>query len=295
MTPVQRAVGRPPNDPRLPNGPGEKILRAIGRYHLLTAEQIHRTSGYSRNSESFSAKHLKRLTTHGYLEMGVSKVRGIKATWRLTEKGRRHLLAQGIEVDAKNDHHPPQSLNMEHRLAVNNVLIAFDDLARRDPRFVILEMLNESVLARRPIALTLSTGEKYRYAPDAWIHFAVDGVEDAIAIELDRGTEEQRKWRRKIDAYITMTKTPLYETAFGFHKLLVAAVAAPGDIPPPLRARNLANWTKLELEHLGKPDWSVMFLVAPCDPSCEGPEMLTDPRWVHPGSTDYLPLIGGLT
>lgn len=294
-------MSRPKSDPKLPTGPGERILRAIGRYHLITGPQALRILGYSPTSKTFVYEQLKRLTDQGYTIKGESIIKGVPAIWQLTERGRQYLIANGYGVDEKVHHLPPKSLHLAHRVCVVDVLIAFDELALTDPRFVVLEMVNEVTLSRRPTRLTLSDGKKWGYSPDAWIHYAVDGEESAIAIELDRGTEEQRVWRRKVELIVEYTKKSSgkpspYEEKFGFPKLKMAVVSVPGpEVPNTLRAKNLHRWTELELKKLEKSNWSSVFRVAPADPATEPPtDLLLSSRWVMPGTTEGEPLIGGL-
>ncbi len=283
-------------DMRLPTGSGEKILRAIARYHLLTAEQILRL-GIIGVTEKYVYGQLKHLSVNGYLQMSDSQFRGVRNVWALTEKGRHHLLEQGLSVDSKTHHKPPKSIMLAHRIAVNDVLIAFDLLARHEPRFVVLELVNETTLTRRAVKVNLSNGAVMGYAPDAWIHFAVDGKEGAVALEVDRGTEEQKVWRRKIDAILAYTadQPSLYEQQFGLPYLTMAVIAVPGDVPIELRARNLHHWTDMELKRLDKENWKTLFKVRPATPATDDPnDLLLTACWRHPGETEPTPLIGGL-
>ncbi len=283
------------NDPKLPNGPGLKLLRAVGRYNLLTAAQGHRLLF----REKYVYQELRRLVLQGYLEMVEPKVK-VPAYWRLTDRGRNYLINQDISVATRIHHAAPKSLNLEHRLAVVDVLITIDLLAREDSRFVVLEMRNETELSRHPIKVALADGSTWHYAPDGWIHFAVDGREASLLIELDRGTEHQKVWRNKVDAIVSLLRrdggSSLYNEHFAALPVAVAVAVVDSDVPAPLRARVIHQWTGLELEKLGKGKaWEALFRIRPANPATEDPKaFFTSESWATPGTTKLTPLIGGL-
>lgn len=280
---------RPKSDPHLPNGTGYKILRAIGRYHMLTANQTVRVLGFSPKSITHIYEQLKRLSTQGYLKAGQSQTKGVPAVWLLSQKGRSILASEGIATEERVHHLPPFSLHLAHRIAVTDVLIGLNEFADTNPGFHILDMQHEAQLSRRPIKLKLSDGKDFAYAPDAWIHLqGPNGKKAAFLLELDRGTEEQRIWRRKVDAILSLAagNPSLYEKTFGVPYFRVIVLATPGYQDINVRASTLLHWTELELTKLGKKQWARYFNVAPANPSEELPsDVLIQPRFVIPGDT----------
>lgn len=280
---------RPKSDPHLPNGTGYKILHAIGRYHMLSANQVVRVLRFSPRSITHIYEQLKRLTSQGYLKSGQSQTKGVPAVWLLSQKGRAVLAKEGIATEERVHHLPPFSLHLAHRIAVTDVLIGFDEFATNRDGFHVLDMQHEAQLSRRPIKLKLSDGKDFAYAPDAWIHLqGRNGRKAAFLLELDRGTEEQRIWRRKIDALLSLTagSPSTYEKTFGVPYFRVLVLVTPGYQDINVRASTLLHWTELELTKLGKKNWSRYFFVSAATPAVETADtLLASPSFVTPGET----------
>src|SRR5215218_11332811 len=107
--------------PDFPGLPGDRILRALGRYHLLTRDQLTRLL-YRASSTTFVGEHLTRLTRGGYLRMGrvplAIPVGGTPGWWTLGEPGRRYLRAAGVELAPRRAWAPPTSpYHLWHLLA----------------------------------------------------------------------------------------------------------------------------------------------------------------------------------
>lgn len=298
---------RPKANPDLPNAPGTALLLALARHHALTSQQAAILCFFTRTTPSYTYahEHLLRLMRHGYIRRQPSTEKGIKDAFLLDERGKRYLAAMGVAVDEKTHHPPPQGLHLAHRLAVTSLLIQLERTG-----YPILERRNEWQLSRTAVPLTLPSGEKIHYAPDAWVRMLIEGTEYSIAIELDRGTEDQKPWRRKVQEMVTFTTADAkgvypFTRLFGVERLRFMIVAAPGAIgtvPPELRANNLHHWTELELRKLGMETWQRMFFIRPLDALAMDKErhLLVEPRsilfdraWCQPFSQEYVPLIGG--
>lgn len=114
--------------------------------------------------------------------------------------------------------------------------------------------------------------------PDAWFELAVAGHQPvAIAVELDRGSEDQRRWRGKVAALAAWAAGP-YRQAFGADTLTIAVVT-----PNETRREALRAWTAQELARTGHQQLAEIFLVTSADPVTTPPEQLFfNPCWYEP-------------
>jgi hypothetical protein len=114
--------------------------------------------------------------------------------------------------------------------------------------------------------------------PDAWFQLWVQGTEapNSIAVELDRGTEDQRAWRDKIAAYLMWATGP-YKEAFETDNLTVAVVSPAAD---ETRRAVLMHWTGQELRARNLEHLSEIFLFTTACPIETGPEdFFFSPVW----------------
>ncbi len=94
---------------------------------------------------------------------------------------------------------------MDHTLATIDVLIAAEVLCRTAP-VAMPRLLVERQLRTHPLRVALPAGEGtparlVAVIPDAWFELAVaDHQPEPIAMELDRGIEDQKRWRAKVAA-----------------------------------------------------------------------------------------------
>jgi hypothetical protein len=291
-------MARPKANPDLPNAPGEKLLLAIARHHALTVEQATYACDYEPTSESYVHEHLLRLMRHGYLRRVIPDERNLDAMYFLDVRGKLFLSRMGVSYDERTGNKDPKGQHLAHRQAVTWVLLKIEKSG-----YPILEMRNEWQLSREKVKLTLADGKTKEYFPDAWINLQVNNEPISIAIELDRGTEAQDVWREKVLQMLAFTSIDAqgrypFQDLFGADRIRYAIIAAPGAIntrPMALRANNLVRWTALELTKHKKTAWAKSMFIRPLDASQATPEqILTQSSWVHPGETEFRPLIGGV-
>ncbi len=132
----------------------EKVLRAIGRYFYLTAEQITRLL-FSPNSHTYTSEILTRLTRERYLERTVmpreSEFGRGKSVWSLMGKGRSFLEGLGISLLPRVSHTAVRShSHFRHLLAVNDALIACEVFARDEPGVDLAGFVHERTFHRTP-------------------------------------------------------------------------------------------------------------------------------------------------
>src|SRR5207237_2660327 len=130
-------------------------------------------------------------------------------------------------------------------------------------------LLHEQDLKRRPTRVVVE-GQRQSVVPDAWLDFRIGGpYQVCLAVELDMGTEEQKKWRRKVRALLAFANGP-YQEAFGTTSLTIAVVVTAGE----KRLGELLSWTEAELAAAGEQQNASLFLFVACSPAEVAPDYL---------------------
>jgi len=250
----------------------ERCLLALGRYSYLTARQCT-TLLFSPGSLTHVQATLKGLAEGEYAQrlfLPRPTPHGrAPAVYTLARRGRSYLAAAGVDVSVRlrpAEEAGRSYLHLGHTLAVGDLLIALEVLCRRVPGVI----------------------------PDGWADVRVampDGIDrQCIAFELDRGTHEQRAYRRKVAAILDAAAGP-YQALFGTDLLTVAVVATPGAG----RVRELMRWTAAALAARGEEAQAGLFRftglpVAGTDPVT----FFCGPSWHGLDSPHPAPLIEGV-
>jgi hypothetical protein len=166
---------------------------------------------------------------------------------------------------------------------VNDVLISAELLSRRFPGIAVARMLADHELKRDPIRATEPGGAKVAVVPDAFLELHIESrYRMCIALEYDRGTEEQKRWRSKVAAVRACIEAGTYQERFSTSSLTVAVVTSAGA----KRVADLMRWTELELGD--RPALHDVFRFTSADPT---PEFFLDSCWRRPFAPDHLSLI----
>lgn len=276
------------------------ILLALHRYFYLTARQTTRLL-YAQTSLTRVQTLLKELADDGscqrlFLPRPSAHGR-VPAVYTLGRLGRTYLAAIGVDVPTRlrpAEAREHNYLFLDHTLAVNDCLIAIELLSRRTPQIAIRTMRHERTLRRMPITVRDADGKRASVIPDGWLDLRVavpDGTDrSCIALEIDRGTTEQRAFRRKVAHWVAAADGP-YREVFGTDLLTVAIVATPGTG----RADELLRWIAAELTSLHRPEAAELFLVTAGDAASVDPAILyCDPVWQQCDRATPVPLIEGI-
>ena len=118
------------------SAPDERILLALGRMHYLTNEQLRRL--YYGQSLSYVQERTRNLSQLGYLlriELKSARRGGSSPiVYALDKNGRSFVQEAGYDLAPrfrKSEILAASPLHLEHTLAVNDVLIAFEQLDGR--------------------------------------------------------------------------------------------------------------------------------------------------------------------
>lgn len=244
------------------------VLLALSRFHYLTAKQAGRLLYPNANDNNrYMQRRFKKLVDAGFVlrlcALPMPQYGQAPHVFTLAYKGRDYLQALGVPVESyfRPVEERRASANrpfMIHRLATIDVMISATVLCRDVSGVSCPQMLSERELKRTAIHVDVAGEEGTRRVaviPDAWLQLKVGAGEPySIAVELDRGTEDQKVWRQKIAAYAAWSMGP-YREAFDTDNLTVAVVC-----PDEERSAQLREWTHRELTLRNLANYSELFL-----------------------------------
>ncbi|KPI16184.1 Plasmid replication-relaxation [Actinobacteria bacterium OV450] len=266
----------------------EAILRAVNRLNYMTAAQVGRLLYPSAcDANRYVQRRLRRLAEANYLlrlrELPTPRIGSAPHVFALADQGRRYLASRGVILTSPY-YRPSEERQkavdnpfMEHTLAAVDILVSAEALCR-DYVVSIPGLLTERQLKRMNIRVQPAGQSPPRLTaviPDAWFVLTV-GTNDpvCIALELDRGTEGQQHWRRKLAALVAWAEGP-YREAFRAENLTVATV-----VPSTARRIQLIEWTSDELETIGKTEFTDIFLFTEASPTATDPfDYFFSPLW----------------
>lgn len=274
----------------------ERLLRALGRYHLLTIRQLTRLL-YAPTSEKYALRVLKDLAERGYVTRLIlprrARTGSSPLVYELATMGRDYLRGLGIPLGERYRPSEAQEtlLHLEHTLAVNDALICLALLYQATPRLRPGRLLHERDL-RRKLRLERGTGRTHAVEPDAWFqHFEpIDearAYEVCVLLEVDRDTEEQKRWRGKV-AMLLELLNGAYQAYFETETLTAIAVTTPNE----RRRDTLIAWTEAELAVLGKAHHGELFHITsePAD-QADPATFFVAPIWRRPFGLPPAPLL----
>jgi hypothetical protein len=124
--------------------------------------------------------------------------------------------------------------------------------------------------------------------PDGYIDFEFDGqYKSCLMIELDRGTEGQEIWRRKVRALLRYAQGP-YHQDFGTDALTVCVVTTTSRE----RLQHLYQWTMAELTAEGAQSEADLFRLSHFEPAQLSPQQqFCGAGWFTPFGRQPEPLV----
>lgn len=281
----------------------DAIIHAVYTYRYLTSEQITRLF-FSKGSGSHVRVIIKSLSDAEYLyrfHLPVRTKGEIPYVYTLGSKGMKYL--KRLETDGITRFRSTVSevsyQHITHTLALNDMLIAASLLCTSEPGISLNDLRHEWYLKHTPLTVkvtnTSSSGKKAEIitvVPDAFLdfRFRVNGKYrgSPIWLELDRGTEGVKQFKRKIRGLLTAVLSPQYEELFNTKAVTIAfATTAEGN-----RLTHMREWVKQELTELDKLAESSLFLFTKLPHGELDPRTLyLAPTWYLPDDTTPLPLL----
>jgi Replication-relaxation len=277
------------------------LLRDLNTLQRATAEQLCRLN-YRMGMIKTVKQRLKNLTEAGYvLPLYHPSIR-LPYVYALDRKGLQYL--QLLGVDVREYYRPSEEketernfLFREHMLAISDLLIHALLFARAEPGFRLERLLHERVFKNNPIKATYIRNNKTEtktLVPDSYLEFiqtkdAGNEVKIPIILELDRGTEEQKYFRKRIRAYIVFLKSRAFETIFAVKSMTIAFATTKDHN----RLTKMREWAMLEFGLTNEPEWLAglfLFTALPENMAdLEPRQLFLDPVWCVP-SEDAQPV-----
>ena len=248
----------------------------VGLYHLhlATAEQLTRLH-YKPGMLKTVLKRLKQLTDNGYIQADSVPTKLFKSPfyYALDIKGIKYLEAIGLDTDSNFRASKGVSesyLHLRHALELNDVLIAALRLKHTHPNYYLARYIHEKSLKREPYKANGTT-----LIPDGFLDFRDRTSNRAMCLilELDRGTEQQEHFKRRIRAYKMFYTSNGCESMFGVkiaYTIFTTFIGAK-------RVAQMLDWTRAELQD--SPGLIQMFLFADLQKPLEPQHLLFERRW----------------
>jgi len=272
----------------------DMLLHDLNTLQRATADQLTRLN-YKMGMLNTVKARLKDLSDNRYvLPLSHPSIR-LPYMYALDRKGLNHLAKQGVDVreyfrPSQEEDSAKNFLFREHMLAISDLLIHSLLFERSEPSYRIGTMLHERYFKNHPIKAEYARSERVEsksLVPDCYLEFAYtnpSGKEDIIPVlwELDRGTEDQKFFRRKLRAYIVFLKSRAFKTVFGIENITVAFATTKDHN----RIKQMREWTQKELAVTNEPAWlGQLFLFTSLPENMtdiEPRQLFLDPVWYTP-------------
>ncbi len=242
-------------------------------------------------------QRLKGLTEAGFvLPLYHPSIR-LPYMYALDRKGLNYLQKQGVDVreyfrPSQEEDTAKNFLFREHMLAISDVFIHALLFVKAQTTYRIENMLHDRFFKNRPIKATYK-GVTKTIVPDAYLEFVYtgnSGKEETVPVllELDRGTEDQKFFRKRIRAYIVFLHSREFEKLFGVQNITIAFATTKDHN----RIKQMRDWTRKELAQTNEPKWlSDLFLFTALPEKMdeiEPAQLFLDPVWYVPSDDDNL-------
>lgn len=268
----------------------------IGLYQLYiaTAEQLCRPH-YSMKTRKAVLAKLRKLTNYGYVQYDAVPTKFTRSPYyyALDKLGVRYLEQAGMDVNPhfrNSKEVDKHALFIEHTLDVNDILISAAMLKRFNSNYWLDHFIHERTLKHSPYKASWQGG-KFTLIPDAFLDFRVrvpEGLRRVpILLEHDRGTEEQKYFRRRIRAYILWLKNEGFKKMFQTKSITIAFTTSAGIS----RLGRMREWAWQELQSEAK-EIGLTFCFTVLDKPIEPIRLWSNPRWLTPYDNQPVSLLG---
>ena len=274
------------------------LLRDLHTLQRATAEQLTRLN-YKMGMLTTVKARLKDLADNRYvLPLSHPSIR-LPYMYALDRKGLQYLRSLGVDVreyfrPSQEEDSAKNFLFREHMLAISDILIQSLLFVKTEPSYRIETMLHERVFKNNPMKATSTRNnrdETKTIVPDAYlafIHTKADGKEELIPVlvELDRGTEDQKFFRKRIRAYSVFLKSRAFKTLFTIENITVAFATTKDHH----RVRQMREWAAKEFASTNEPSWLANLFLFTALPENMGESeprhLFLDPVWYTPSDDE---------
>jgi len=232
----------------------EQIVQWVYDLRFATQEQLQQVL-FTPSTASSCKRRLTLLYHNGYLDRRLLPLRSRfganRAAYCLDKKGKELLafrtgtgLAQIGWRPVDNDR---ELYFLEHMLSTNQVRICAT-IAATEQGFDLSwvdERTLKATAMRDLVADPKNKGTQLAVIPDGYFQLATEGTPLGFAVELDRGTVEEKQFKAKIRALGEWKVKGAYQRRFGTDSLRVLFMVAPTDRDPK-RLQRIKAWTEHE-------------------------------------------------
>lgn len=209
-----------------------EIVRAVSTYRVLSQAQLQRLFF---GTKSAAQRVLLRLYRHGYLDRKfLPVVFGRSPTLYVLDKQGAALLRTTDPLDQPVWYASSKDLKSEflqHTLAINDLRIAVT-LAARQEGFELVQWVGENALKAHydRVSVRLPNGQSQAISliPDSYFILKTPYGYAHFFLEVDRGTENLDRFKRKVLAYLAYYQSGRYTQRYGSQSMRVLTVA-PGE------------------------------------------------------------------
>jgi hypothetical protein len=285
----------------------EEILKALHFYRYMTALDVAHLL-YSPSSLTYVRGTLSSLAGGADFKPAQYLYRfplnmslgGPTRIFTLGSKGRDYLANEvGLPVDWGYRPSKTKYLSysqVQHNLLLTRLLVAAHAWAAKQPDFELVKTRICYELAKTAATLEVSREGKTekKVIPDGWVEFERnDGKKFPILLEVDRGMEYSRKFKRHVRSRIEFIRSGAYKKMFQTDAVLIAYITT-GERPEYRETRRAAMcaYTREVLSDLHMENWSSIFRIT----SIEYNQLFTTPLfdepavWYRPDSPTPVPL-----
>ncbi len=251
-----------------PGRRAQQLLEDLAWLQYMTSKQATRLrygNSYERTTEAF-----KKLVDYNYAKYVLlppldKSAGGNTKVHTLTKTGIAYLAEYGIEsYENKIEHYE----NLAHALGITDLLISACLLCKPGGRFHLIDALHERVLNQRLAPYRNSA------IPDAYMNIQIADHTEPIFAEIDKGTQSEAQWSKKVLGLITAAMHP-YQEAFGITQLTFAVLTTrKGD-----RLQRLREWTYKTMQQQNLLAYQDAFLFTDVPPDSDPHVLFTEPVW----------------
>lgn len=258
----------------------EAILKSIYTHYLLTVEQVTRLH-YSAGSVRYVSALLKSMAEKNLLVRSARDHVSLPYVYMLGKQGMKYLreIREDIISFYPSEHKALSWSYIKHIIATNDVLIAALKLSPVAPNIEVIELKHDWLLRT----------ELKNVVPDGWINFLLNGnMQVCVWLEVDRGTEKEKAFRRKIAVIVEFIRYHYVET-FGTPSVTVAFATTQGQ----RRCEAMRVWTEKELSATFNREFADVFRFAAITTGALEPnEVFLATIWKAPFRDEHVALIG---
>lgn len=274
-----------------------RIITGVYQYRVLRRDQIQALF-FPGKSKTAVNRVLSRLFQHSFLKRHIPPIQygqGFPQSLYLLEEKGANVVAEELgidraEVNWQPHHNQVSSMFLEHTLRSNDIRIAFV-LAAEQAGHTLKRWIDESTLKGEPdyVHITTPSGKRRKVAviPDAYFTLTLDDRTASFFLEVDRATVSNRRWQRRIKAYMKYVLTGKYQERYQ-----TAALRVLTSTTTDKRLQNLKATTQQAIKEANLPGLARLFWFTTHEGICQNPGTLfSRPLWQVAGISDLQPLI----